>query len=115
MCVSCQVAGCRRDVLPSLATQGLCLGHYLEMAFVRVEAALEICQTGGPVVPGSFDWLLLQGDVAAETLAKGGGAPDPIERTRLLELLLCLANLHEYVAHHTIEARRSARPGGFAE
>jgi hypothetical protein len=85
------------------------------MAFVQVEAALRICQGGGPVEPGAFDWLLLQGDVAARTLARGGGAADPVERTRLLELLLCLANLHEYVAHHSIETRRSARSDRIAD
>jgi hypothetical protein len=113
--VPCRVAGCHREALPSIEAQHVCLGHYLEMAFVKMEAALRLCQAGGPVEPGAFDWLLLQGDVAARTLARGGGAADPVERTRLLELLLCLANLHEYVAHHSIEAKRSARSGGIAE
>jgi hypothetical protein len=109
-CLRCQIAGCPRDVLACLSAQGVCLGHYLEIVFVRLETALNLCQEGKPLEPAAFDWLLSQGDFAAQALAKGGGATDPIERTRLLELLLCLANLQEYAAHHSIEATHSARP-----
>jgi len=111
----CQIAGCERDVLASLAGQGICLGHYLEIVFVRLETALDLCQRNKPVEPAALEWLLSQGDLVAQTLAKGGGATDPTERTRLLELLLCLANLHEYAAHHSIEPAvqpiRSAQTG----
>jgi len=113
--VSCQIAGCQRDVLASLSAQGVCLGHYLEMVFVRLETALDLCQRSKPVDFALLDWLFSQGDFAAQALAKGGGAIDPTERTRLLELLLCLANLHEYAKHHSIEqpieAAPSERPG----
>jgi hypothetical protein len=93
-----------------LAAQGICLEHYLAAAFDRLSAALQLCHDGRPVDPGAVDWLLSQGEFAAQTLAHGEGASDPLERTRLLELLLCLANLHEYVQHHSIEPPRSARP-----
>ena len=109
-CLRCRIAGCQRDVLASLSTQGVCLGHYLEMVFVRLETALDLCQQCKPVEPEAFKWLLAQGDFAAQALAKGGGATDPIERTRLLELLLCLANLHENAEHHSIETMPTARP-----
>jgi hypothetical protein len=95
----------------SLSAQGVCVGHYLEMAFARIETALALCKQSAPVEPEEFDWLLSQGDFAAQALAKGGGATDPIERTRLLELLLCVANLHEYTAHHSVEAARPTKPG----
>ena len=81
------------------------------MVFVRLETALDLCQQCKPVEPEAFDWLLAQGDFAARALAKGGGATDPIERTRLLELLLCLANLHESAERHLIETMSTARPG----
>jgi hypothetical protein len=81
------------------------------MAFVRIESALALCDQSARVKPEEFDWLLSQGDFAAQALAQGGGATDPIERTRLLELLLCVANLHEHAAHHSVEATRSVQPG----
>jgi hypothetical protein len=107
--VRCNIAHCQREILPTLSAHGVCLGHYLEMASIRLQAALELCQEGRPVEPGAFDWLLSQGDFAAHALAQGGGAADPVERTRLLELLLCLANLHEYAEHHSLETTPSAR------
>ena len=80
------------------------MGHYLDLIFVRLGAVLDLCQTGRQIAPGAFDWLLTQGDFAARALADGGGATEPGERTRLLELLLCLANLNEYALHHSIES-----------
>ncbi|MGB6200450.1 MAG: hypothetical protein WA871_04825 [Candidatus Acidiferrales bacterium] len=100
----CQIIECQRDVAPALAVHGVCVGHFLEMVLVRLDVALVLCQEGKPVEAGQFDWLLSQGDFAARALAKDGGAADPVERTRLLELLLCLANLHEYAQQHSIDA-----------
>ena len=110
-CHRCRIADCQREVPESVSPHGVCLGHYLEMAFVRIESALALRDQSARVKPEEFDWLLSQGDFAAQALAKGGGATDPIERTRLLELLLCVANLHEHAAHHSVEATRSVQPG----
>ena len=111
----CKNGDCNRDVLPTLAAQGVCLEHYLATAFDRLSTALELCHNGRPVDPNAVDWLFSQGEFAAQTLAQGDGASDPLERTRLLELLLCLANLHEYVEHHSIEPPRSARSARAAQ
>jgi hypothetical protein len=85
------------------------VGHYLELVSVHLEAALELCQAGRPVERGVLEWLLSQGEFATRALAEGGGANEPLERTRLLELLLCLANLHEYARHHSVDAAPAAR------
>jgi hypothetical protein len=99
--VHCQIAECRRDVVPALSVQGLCVEHYLDVVSARLQTALELCQSGAPVERGRFDWLLSQGEFAARALSKGAGVSDPLERTRLLEFLLCLANLHEYAERHS--------------
>jgi len=39
------------------------------------------------------------------SLEEGAAVPKPEERERMLELLLSLANLHEYAAHHSISLR----------
>jgi len=36
------------------------------------------------------------------------GEPDPDQRERMLDLLLMLANLREYVAHHSVRLDRPA-------
>jgi hypothetical protein len=105
----CQIAECQRDVVPALSVQGLCVGHYLDVVLLRLQAALDLCQNGALVERGSFDWLLSQGEFAARALRKGAGVSDPLERTRLLEFLLCLANLHEYAEHHSFEPAPPAR------
>jgi hypothetical protein len=111
----CRIAGCPRDVAPPLSVQGVCVGHYLDDVLDRLNAALDLCQAGKSIEHGAFDWLLSQGDFAARALEQGGGAIDPVERTQLLELLLCLANLHEYARHHSLEAPAPARPASAAE
>jgi hypothetical protein len=105
----CQIADCQRDVVPALSVQGLCVEHYLEVVLVRLQAALELCHDGASVERGRFDWLLSQGEFAARALGKGAGVSDPLERTRLLEFLLCLANLHEYAARHSFQPAPPAR------
>lgn len=111
----CRTTGCQREVVPSLQAHGVCLGHYLDMVYARMDSALDLCQRGAPVDPRAFEWLLSQGDFAARALQKGGEATDLVERTRLLELLLCLANLHEYAAHHSIKVTSATAPGHGAQ
>ncbi len=43
-----------------------------------------------------------------EHLEEGTGDPDPLQRDRMLELLLILANLHEQVASRPIRQDRLA-------
>jgi hypothetical protein len=43
-----------------------------------------------------------------KNLEEKAADPEPEQRDRMLELLLKLANLHEYVAHHSIRLDRPA-------
>ena len=101
---SCRVADCGQGVPPALAREGLCLDHYLEQAFTRLRGAFERCHTGQPLDPRTLDWLLAHADYAAQSLAQGGGS-NPAQRVKLLELLLELANLQEYLRHHSVQLK----------
>lgn len=99
---SCRVTGCSQIVLPALSSEFLCLDHFLDQAFERAGEVLEQCQRSMPLDPRTLDWLLAEGRRAVGVLAGEAGPVDPAHRERILELLLRLANLHEYVAHHSI-------------
>jgi hypothetical protein len=98
----CRTEGCAEAVLPALSGEGLCLNHYLERVFLRLGVAMEMCQQGRPVESGSLDWLLSQAEFAANALARKDSGADSLQRTRLLEILLCLSNLNDYVRHHSV-------------
>lgn len=58
--------------------------------------------------PGDLEWLLADALAIVKNLEEGAGEPNSEQRDRMLELLLILANLHEYVAHHSIRLERRA-------
>ena len=99
---SCRETGCGRAVLPALSSEFLCLDHFLDHAFGRAGEVLEQCRRSLPLDRQALDWLLAEGRRAAGALAGEAGPMDPAHREKILELLLRLANLHEYVAHHSI-------------
>ena len=99
---SCRVAGCSRGVLPALASEFLCLDHFLDQAFSRAAEVLDRCRRSLPLDRRTLDWLLAEGCHAVRVLAGEAGPVDAGHREKILELLLRLANLHEYVAHHSV-------------
>jgi len=58
--------------------------------------------------PGDLEWLLADALAIVKNLEEEVGEPNPEQRDRMLELLLILANLHEYVAHHSVRLERPA-------
>jgi hypothetical protein len=93
---TCQIGVCSDRVPATLAQQGICLDHYLDQAFARVASALEQRRKGRTLDSRTMDWLQKQGDFTVQLLAEDGPAHTPEERSRLLDLLLCLANVQEY-------------------
>ena len=57
---------------------------------------------GNPIDPQIVERLLADALTIVTNLEEGAAEPNPEERERMLELLLSLANLHEYAAHHAI-------------
>jgi hypothetical protein len=86
----------------ALAQYGVCLSHYLDDAFSQAAGALRTCQQGQPLDPRTVDWLLEQGDFTVQLLAKASTMQSLEQRSRMLELLLCLTNVHEYLRHHSV-------------
>lgn len=92
----CRIGACSTPIPAALNRQGVCLAHHLDEVFTRVSAVQERCRQGEAPDTRTVNWLGQQGDLAV-TLLSGDAATSSEERTRLLELLLCLANLHECV------------------
>jgi hypothetical protein len=58
--------------------------------------------------PRGLEWLLSDALAVVKNLEDGADEPNPEQRDRMLELLLILANLQEYVAHHSVRVERLA-------
>ncbi len=102
---TCQAPKCTVEVPAVLKMEGLCLNHYLEAAFHRLAAATQEFQSGRDVDDPTMDWLLAQVDFAVEVLAQEDVNWDANQRSKLLELLLGVANLSEYIRHSTVAAQ----------
>lgn len=104
----CRRPGCASSLPQGLAGEQLCLDHFLDEAFVRTDETLERAHQGEELDPEDLEWLLSDALAIVKNLEEGAGDPNPNQRDRMLELLLILANLHEYVAHHSVRLVRPA-------
>ncbi len=104
----CQRAGCANSIPGALAGARLCLDHFVDEAFVRTDQALIRCREGRTIDPDGLQWLLSDALTIVKNLEEGADEPKPEQRDRMLELLLILANLHEYVARHSVQIERPA-------
>jgi hypothetical protein len=91
-------------VPPALAAGGLCLDHFLDEAFARAADALDRCQRGESLDPVTLDWLFADVQLTLNALSELAKRRDLAQQSKILELLLCVANLNEYVAHHSVQA-----------
>ena len=104
----CAKSPCPKTIPSALASEQLCLDHFLDEAFQRTNQALDRWRRGLPSDQKGVEWLLSDSLAIVKNLEEGAGDPNPDQRDRMLELLLILANLHEYVAHHSIRLERPA-------
>ena len=90
----------------------MCLDHFLDEAFHRADYALERWRQGRPLDTGDVEWLLSDALAVVQNLEEKADDPQPEQRDRMLELLLILANLQEYVARQSthVAARPAIRP-----
>jgi hypothetical protein len=105
---TCRKSGCPGAIPVGLLTEQLCLDHFLDEAFVRTDYALQRCRQGFSLEPTSLEWLLSDALAVVKNLEEDADHPNPEQRDRMLELLLILANLQEYVAHHSVRIERLA-------
>jgi hypothetical protein len=104
----CRRAGCVNSIPAALANEQICLEHFLDDAFLRTDQTFGRCREGRAMNPADVEWLLSDALAIVKNLEEKAGDPQPQHRDRMLELLLKLANLHEYVAHHSIRLDRPA-------
>lgn len=90
----CGIGACSAPIPLGLNRHGVCLSHYLDEVFTRISAVEERCRQKELPDSRTLAWLTQQGDLAVKLLS-GDGPDSSDDRARLLELLLCLANLHE--------------------
>lgn len=100
----CRATGCRVQVPLVLKAEGLCLNHYLEGAFQKLRATTQDFEAGRDVDYRTMDWLLAQVEFVVDVLAQDDANWDANQRSKLLELLLGVANLSEYVRHGVLTA-----------
>ena len=100
--VSCAKQPCAKEIPKGLVAERLCLDHFLDDAFLRTESALEKCHSGQKIDAKGIETLLADALAVVNNLDDEPPVQDPAQRDRMLELLLLLANVHEYVAHQNI-------------
>ncbi len=105
---TCRRGTCANSIPAALASEQLCLDHFLDEALVRTTDTLTRCRDQRPLTRAELEWLLNDALLIVKNLEEGAGKPVPEQRERMLDLLLMLANLHEYVAHHSIRLDRPA-------
>jgi hypothetical protein len=105
---NCHRAGCANPIPTALTNVQLCLDHFVDEAFARTDEALSRCREGRGIDSDGLQWLLSDALAVVKNLEEGADQPNPQQRDRMLELLLVLANVHEYVAHHSVQVHRLA-------
>jgi len=95
---TCQEPNCTAEVPVVLEMHGLCLHHYLEGAFHRLADATQDFQSGRDVERQSMTGCSLKWTLQFKFWRRRREVDDD-QRSKLLELLLGVANLNEYVSH----------------
>jgi hypothetical protein len=98
--LSCRIVGCPDSVPPALTQEALCMEHYLEGAMHQLETAAALCREGHPIQEEALDQLKMQAEFAVQFLADGSADDTSTKKEQLLQFLLGLANLHQYLSHH---------------
>jgi hypothetical protein len=98
---TCRKTSCANQIPQSLASEQLCLDHYLDEAFTRTDEALQRSRSGRPIDTVGLETMLADALTIVTSLDDQSGQNDN-QRDRMLELLLILANLHEHIAHGAI-------------
>ncbi len=101
----CDIDGCGKEILPALAAEGMCLDHFVEMVIDRADQVRARCIEAGLVDEEMLAWLLADAPNTVYALAKSEMDRDPSDNEKILELLLCLANLQDYITHHSLRVK----------
>ena len=105
--MECKSQSCLEPVPSALAAERLCLTHFLEHAYQRACEALGCCLQDQPVAAGEVEWLLSQVHYTVLLMVRVPDKFSAKQRDCMLELLLCLANLNEFMRHHSVRLAES--------
>lgn len=98
---TCHSAGCGIEVSAVFNDRGLCLDHYLQTVAYKLDASASRFRDGQGIDSDTLYWLLVQVDFVVEAIGDEASSLTPDQRTRLLELLLGIANLNEFIRLHS--------------
>jgi hypothetical protein len=95
---ACRVEGCRAPVCAALESERLCVDHFIKLASQQLSQALEDCRSGIRIQWTTFHRLSHQAELAVIFLETHNREDFSPQRNHLLELILGVANLHEYLS-----------------
>jgi hypothetical protein len=97
----CRMEGCGQHVPDQLMHDRLCLEHFVEHTYARAQHAVESYQQDLPFRLDAVQWMFEDAKFSLMALLRESDRP---YREGLSELMVCLANLHEYVRYHADKA-----------
>ena len=98
----CRMEGCGQHVPAQLAQERLCLEHFVEHTYVRAQHAVQGYQEDLPFRLDAVEWMFEDAKFSLMALLRNSDQP---YRESLGELMICLANLHEYVRYQAGDAK----------
>lgn len=85
-----------------MAGDCVCLNHFVAMVVERADQVRCACLESRPVEQQTIDWLLGDARHVAQELST---SQPGFGNEQVLELLLCLANLQDYIRHHSVKVK----------
>jgi len=102
----CPAPLCTVEIPAALEIEGLCRQHYLEKAFHKLATATLDFQCGRDIDDHAMEWLRAQVGFAVESLGQEDAEWEAEQRSMLLELILGIANLNEFMRHSKLVVGR---------
>jgi hypothetical protein len=103
----CLIQGCRGEVPKGFGARDFCLDHYLGEVSQRLDVTTERFRRGQVVDDETIEWLLVESNFIVETIDNETLNLGANQRSKLLELLLDITNLNEYIRHFVAVARHA--------
>ena len=103
----CHSDGCSIEVPASFDDGGLCPDHYAQVATHKLETSASHFRDGRGVDSDTLQWLLTQVDFVLQAIGDNSSPLTTEQKSKLLELLLGIVNLNEYIRHAAITAEHT--------
>ena len=102
----CRMEGCGQRVPAQLAQERLCLDHFVEHTYVRAQHAVQGYQEDLPFCLEAVEWMFEDAKFSLMAMVRDTDRP---YRENLCELMVCLANLREFVRSHAADEAAAVR------